>query len=88
MSIQNKCEANVLDTLVLRFTNNVKKGEQIMSKFYTCDEIAEMFSVKLITVWDWIRKGKLKAYKIGKMYRIDQNQIDEFVSLKATNQQH
>lgn len=56
-----------------------------MSKFYTCDEIAEMFSVKSITVWDWIRKGKLKAYKIGKMYRIDQKQIDDFVSFKATN---
>lgn len=54
-----------------------------MSKLYTCDEIAEMFSVKSITVWDWIRKGKLKAYKIGKMYRIDQSQIDEFVSSKA-----
>lgn len=55
-----------------------------MSKFYTCDEIAEMFSVKSITVWDWIRKGKLKAYKIGKMYRVDEKQLNDFTKSKIT----
>ena len=55
-----------------------------MSKFYTCDDVAKMFSVKLITVWDWIRNGKLKAYKIGKMYRIDEKQLNEFMKSKTT----
>jgi excisionase family DNA binding protein len=54
-----------------------------MSKYYSCAQVAEILSVKVLTVQDWIRNGKLKAYKIGKMYRIDQNQIDEFISSKA-----
>jgi len=54
-----------------------------MSKFYTCNDVAKMFSVKLITVWDWIRSGKLKAYKIGKMYRIDEKQLNEFMKSKT-----
>lgn len=51
-------------------------------ELFTCSDVAKMFKVKEITVWDWIRKGKLPAYKIGKMYRISQEQIDAFVDSK------
>jgi len=54
-------------------------------KYYSCEQVSQMLSVKAITVREWIRTGKLKAYKIGKMYRIDQSQIDEFVSSKTLN---
>ncbi|WP_242860770.1 helix-turn-helix domain-containing protein [Clostridium sp. KNHs205] len=33
---------------------------------YSCDEVAERYSVQVITVWDWIRKKKLPALKIGR----------------------
>ena len=49
-----------------------------MSKFYTCNEVAELYKVKTLTVWDWIRKKKLGAIKIGRDYRISQEQIEEF----------
>lgn len=49
-------------------------------ELFTCQDVAKMFKVKQITVWDWIRRGKLSAYKIGKMYRISQAQIDAFVT--------
>lgn len=49
-----------------------------MSKLYTCDEVAQRFSVKVTTVWFWIRAGKLKAVKIGGNYRIKQEHLDEF----------
>ena len=32
-----------------------------MEKFYTCEEVAEMYRVKVSTVWAWVRAGKLKA---------------------------
>ena len=54
-------------------------GGEIMLKLYTCEEIAEIFSVKIITVYDWIKKGKLKACKIEKSYRITQEQLDAFI---------
>lgn len=49
-----------------------------MSKLFTCEEVAERYSVKIITVWDWIRKGKLSAMKVGKHYRITEEDIKLF----------
>ncbi len=48
-------------------------------KFYTAQEVAEMFGVKRITVWDWIRKGKLRAHCVGgRLYRISESQLERF----------
>lgn len=48
-------------------------------KLYTADEVAALFNVKRITVWDWIRKGKLRAYKCGgRLYRISEKHISAF----------
>lgn len=55
-----------------------------MSKFYTCNEVAELYRVKTLTVWDWIRKKKLGAIKIGREYRVSQNQLDEFNESRKT----
>lgn len=41
-----------------------------MEKFYSCEQIAERYSVKLTTVWNWIRTQKLPAVKVGKQYRV------------------
>lgn len=47
--------------------------------YYTPQEVAEKFGVKVITVWDWIRKGKLRAYRVGgRLYRITDKQIESF----------
>lgn len=49
-----------------------------LTKFYTCAEVAELYKVKTLTVWDWIRKKKLGAIKIGRDYRISQGQLEQF----------
>ncbi len=41
----------------------------------TCEDVAEALSVKVATVWAWIREGKLKAYRLGRMYRIDEDDV-------------
>lgn len=55
-----------------------------MEKIYTCDEIAEMYKVKRITVWDWIRRKKLQAIKIGRDYRIKEEYIKSFEEQRNT----
>lgn len=55
-----------------------------MSKLFSCEEVALRYGVKIITVWDWIRKGKLNAMRIGKHYRITEDDINEF-EYKAKN---
>lgn len=49
-----------------------------MAKFYSCDEVAERYSVQVITVWDWIRKKKLPALKIGREYRVSDDDLKFF----------
>lgn len=55
-----------------------------MPKMYTCTDVAERYGVKTITVWDWIRKKKLSAMKIGKEYRIKESDIEKFESERCT----
>lgn len=47
-------------------------------KFFTCEEVAELYCVKVETVWAWIREKKLGSVKIGKLYRIRQQDLDAF----------
>ncbi len=55
-----------------------------MEKLYTCDEVAEMYKVKRITVWDWIRRKRLQAIKIGRDYRIKEEYIKSFEEQRNT----
>ena len=49
-----------------------------MSKLYRCDEVADRYGVKVITVWDWIRKGRLVAIKMPKGYRISEEALAKY----------
>lgn len=46
---------------------------------YTTDKVAEILDVNPVTVRRWIRKGKLKANKIGKSYRIKKEDLEKFL---------
>ncbi len=49
-------------------------------KYYSPEEIAEQFNLQAQTVRLWIRQGKLKAIKLGHLWRISEDQLQEFVS--------
>lgn len=55
-----------------------------MEKFYSCEQVAERYAVKLTTVWSWIRNRKLPAVKIGKQYRIPEHALEAFESNNST----
>lgn len=61
-----------------------QKGSDELSKMYTCEEIAEMYGVKIFTVWDWIKRKKIKALKIGREYRIKEEDLKAFEESSAT----
>ena len=52
--------------------------EDFMPKYYSCQEVADIYGVKVITVWNWVRKQKLPAIKIGKQYRIREDDLMKF----------
>lgn len=59
-------------------------GGDMLSRMYNCGEIAERYSVKIITVWEWIRKKKLPAIRIGKEYRISEDDLKAFEDSRRT----
>lgn len=55
-----------------------------MSELHTCEEVAKRYGVKKITVWDWIRKKKLPAMKLGRDYRISDDDMKQFEKARKT----
>lgn len=61
-----------------------RKGSDNLSKMYTCEEVAEIYGVKIFTVWDWIKRKKMQALKIGREYRIREEDLKKFEESAST----
>lgn len=54
-------------------------------EFYTAKELADKLRVNIMTIYRYIGAGKLKSYKIGKEFRIDRKEFDDFLNKAKTN---
>jgi len=54
-------------------------------KYYTTQEIADILKVDYMTVYRWIRAGKLDAYQVQKHYRIKESDFQKFMEASKTN---
>jgi excisionase family DNA binding protein len=52
--------------------------------YYTAKELAEMLSVNIMTIYRYIKAKRLKAFKIGKEFRIERDEFEQFIN-KAKN---
>ncbi|MFZ2620890.1 MAG: helix-turn-helix domain-containing protein [Minisyncoccia bacterium] len=50
-------------------------------EFYTARELADKLRVNIMTIYRNIKANKLKAYKIGKDFRIDKKEFETFIKL-------
>ena len=57
----------------------------LKDKYYSIEEVAEMLKVAYLTVYRWVQAGKLRAYKAGKQYRIEQAELNKFVKIYKKN---
>ena len=55
------------------------------NRFYTIDQVAEILDIHHKTVRKFIKEGKLKANKVGKQWRISQDDLDIFMGDKESN---
>lgn len=55
-----------------------------MQTYFTCEEVAQIYKAKTLTVWDWVRRKKLGAIKIGRCYRISLEDIERFENGRKT----
>ena len=55
-------------------------------EFYKAEDLAEKLDVNIMTIYRYIKAGRLKAYKLGKEYRIDKVEFNNFLSRAQNNQ--
>lgn len=48
-------------------------------QYYSIEEVATMLKVAYLTVYRWIRSGKLQTLRAGKQYRITKIDLDQFM---------
>jgi len=53
-------------------------------QFYTAKELADTLGYNIMTVYRYIKAGKLTAYKVGKEFRIDKDNFNKFLKKSAT----
>jgi excisionase family DNA binding protein len=61
-------------------TKKSKEGGN-MSKLISLQQAAVTLSVTEGTIRRWIKSGKLKAYKLGKLWRITEDEIQNFLTI-------
>jgi len=57
----------------------------IEKQLLTVAEVAEHLRITPNTVYRWLRAGKLRAIKIGKEWRIEQKDLDQFLGRRTTH---
>ena len=52
--------------------------------FYFVEELAKVLRVSNMTIYRYIKADKVKAYKIGKEFRIDKKEFNNFLDKVKT----
>lgn len=49
------------------------------AKFFKPREVADILQLNTLTIYEYIRKGRLPAVRFGKSYRINEKDLESFV---------
>ena len=58
--------------------SNLSEGGALMYEAYTPDEVAKLFKISKHTVYELIKRGELRAFKVGNKMRIEPEEIARF----------
>lgn len=53
-------------------------------EFYKAEDLAKLLEVNIMTIYRYIKAGRLKAYKIGREFRIDKTEFIKFLDSVST----
>lgn len=53
-------------------------------EFYTAQEMADRLRINVMTIYRYIKAGKIKAYKLGKDFRIEEKEFKRFLNSMST----
>lgn len=49
-------------------------------EFYKAEDLAKLLDVNIMTIYRYIKAGRLKAYKIGREFRINKEEFKNFLN--------
>ena len=58
---------------VFRMTKNENDN------YISIDEAAEYLGIKTVTIRNWIKKEMVPAHKVGKLWKFERSELDEWV---------
>ncbi len=47
--------------------------------FYSTSEVASLFRINRVTVYRWVKEGKVKAYSIGKHLKVPLSEVERLL---------
>lgn len=53
--------------------------EIVTSRFLSIEQVAKRLQMSKMTIYRYIKAGKIEAYKIGKEYRIKESDLGKFL---------
>jgi excisionase family DNA binding protein len=53
-------------------------------EFYKAEDLAKLLEVNIMTIYRYIKASKLKAYKIGREFRIGKEEFNAFLEKVKT----
>ncbi len=53
-------------------------------KFFTTEQVANILQLHPFTILKFIREGKLKGLKLGRVYRIKESDVNQFIEDRMT----
>jgi putative molybdopterin biosynthesis protein len=56
-----------------------KCDRKMESNFYTVEEVSKKLKITKLSIYRYIKSGKLKAYRIGKNIRISEENLNKFI---------
>lgn len=60
--------------------SNILDGE----KYYTVEQVALILQVHWQTILQYIKSGELKAFKLGRAYRVPATELEKFIDKRMT----
>jgi excisionase family DNA binding protein len=51
-----------------------------MEKIYTIPQLEESLQTTKVTLYNYIKSGKLKAFKVGNTWRVTETALQEFIN--------
>lgn len=53
-------------------------------EYYRAEDLAAKLDVNIMTIYRYIKVGKLRAYKLGKEFRIEKVEFENFLKNAST----